>query len=52
MDTNAQPPEKSTLKYAILIAVTAAVIVCIVVFMWRSRPREELSSEQRIVNLT
>ena len=52
MDTNAQPPEKSTLKYAILIAVTAAVIVCIVVFMWRSRPREELSSEQKIVNLT
>ncbi len=48
MDTNTQPPDRSPLKYAILIAVTLAVIVCIIIFMWRSRPPEELSPEQRI----
>lgn len=52
MDTKAQPPDRSALKYAILIVVTMAVIVFILFFMWRSRDPEELSSEQRLGNLS
>lgn len=49
MDTKDRPPDRSALKYAILIAVTMAVIVFILFFMWRSRAPEELSSEHQIL---